>query len=217
MRICELNHVLEDGRGAYPGLPEPRFGALLTHEASRANYRGEAEFFLGKVEMAGNTGTYIDSPFHRYRDGVDLGGLPIERVANLPGVVLDGVDAGGRSVTVERGDLDLRGNAVLVRTGRDSMWGSDEYWESAPFLSPELVAALIESEAALVGVDFGNVDDTGDPARPVHTTLLGAGIPICENLCRLGALPPERFRFFAVPLRIAGCGSFPVRAFAIAP
>jgi kynurenine formamidase len=213
-RFIELSHVLENGTGAYPGLPEPVIGAHLDHDASRSRYGGKAEFYLGRVEMVTNVGTYLDSPFHRFRDGEDLAAIALERVAGLPGVVLDADASGGRSLSFPVDTAALSGRAVLVRTGTDRHWGTDAYKENGPFLSEGFVKALIRAKATLVGVDFLNVDDTSDPSRPVHTGLLRAGILIVENLTNLGALPFGDFLFSAVPLRIVRGASFPVRAFA---
>jgi len=214
MRFVELNHVLRDDMDPYPGLPRPVIGAVVSHEQSRSRYDNKAEFYLGRVDMPCNVGTYIDSPFHRYRDGADLSAIALERVAALQGVVLDAVDGGSRAVTVQAAAADLRGRAVLVRTGWDARFGSPGYWEPGPFLSAACVDLLISAKPTLVGVDFWNVDDTQDPARPAHTRLLGAGILIVEHMANLKALPPTGFRFYAVPLRIEKGASFPVRAFA---
>jgi kynurenine formamidase len=212
--FVELNHVLEDGMKAYPGLPSPRIGAFLDHEASRPHYANKAEFYLGRVDMVCNIGTYLDSPFHRYPDRDDLSQVPLERVAGIPGVVLHAVGSSDRSVAVDCGESDLHGRAVLIRTGWDERWGTDRYWEPGPYLAREFVDLLIRAGATLVGVDFWNVDDTMDPARPVHTRLLASNILIVEHLCHLSALPRTGFRFYAVPLRIIQGASFPVRAFA---
>lgn len=214
VKFVELNHVLEDGMRAYPGMPDPKIGAWMDHAATRPRYDHKAEFYLGQVEMVGNTGTYIDSPFHRFADREDLSQLPLEKVAGLPGIVLDGVPAADRAITLDCAEADLRGRAVLVRTGWDVRWGTDAYWELGPYLSAASLDLLIRAGAALVGVDFWNVDDTTDLARPAHTRLLDAGILVVEHLCNLSALPRLGFRFYAVPLRIVKGASFPVRAFA---
>jgi kynurenine formamidase len=213
-RLVELNHILEDGMTAYPGLPSPKIGAFLDHEASRSRYNNQAEFYLGKVEMVGNLGTYLDSPFHRYPDGLDLSQIPLEKVAGIPGIVLDGVVSTNRSITLQADSSELDGKAVLIRTGWDKRWGTEGYWKTGPFLSEKSIDLLIRSRVELVGVDFWNVDDTMDPARPVHTRLLASDILIVEHLCNLSALPRTGFTFYAVPLRIARGASFPVRAFA---
>ena len=215
--FVELNHPISDGMAAYPGLPAPRVGALVDHEASRSRYSGQAEFHLGRYELAGNTGTYIDSPFHSYRDGLDLSELPLHRLAGVPGVVLRPAAGSPRALVLQAREQDLRGRAVLVQTGWDRRWGSSSYWEPGPFLAHETVDLFVRSEPALVGVDFWNVDDTSDPARPAHTRLLAEGIPIVEHLCHLDALPASGFRFFALPLRLVGGSSFPVRAVAELP
>jgi arylformamidase len=213
-RFIELSHVIEDGAGAYPGLPQPSIGAHLDHEQSRSRYDGKAEFYLGRIETVTNVGTYIDSPFHRFRDGEDLAAVGLDRVADLSGIVLSADVAAGRAVGFSIKESELTGRAVLVRTGWDRFWGTDTYAKDAPFLAPDFVKLLIGAGAALVGVDFLNVDDTADPARPVHTALLKSGILIVENLTNLSGLPRDGFTFSAVPLRIKKGASFPVRAYA---
>ncbi len=213
-RFIDLSHPIEDGMNAYPGLPSPRIGAHLDHTTSRPHYDDKAGFYIGRVEMVGNVGTYIDSPFHRYPDREDLSRLPLERIAALPGLVADAAVAADRSVTIAQNDAALAGRAVLVRSGWDRRWGGAAYWEPGPYLSDALVTRLIEAGATLVGVDFWNVDDTENPARPAHTRLLDAGLPIVEHLCNLDALPESGFRFTAVAPPIVGGASFPVRAFA---
>jgi len=212
--FIELSHVIEDGMMAYPGLPRPKIGAFLDHQASRSRYKDQAEFYLGKVEMVCNLGTYLDSPFHRYRNGLDLSQIPLEKVAGIEGIVIDGIASKDRSILIHAKDEELKGRAVLIRTGWDKRWGTESYWEPGPYLSEDSIDLLIRSKASLVGVDFWNVDDTMNPSRPVHTNLLASNILIVEHLCNLSALPQTGFRFYAVPLRIVRGASFPVRAFA---
>ncbi|HEX9890986.1 MAG TPA: cyclase family protein [Actinomycetota bacterium] len=213
MRYVELSHPLQDGMEAYPGMGSVHVGPILDHEGSRDRYKGKAEFYLGRVEMPVNTGTYLDAPFHRLREGEDLADLPLSRLAGLPGVVarargaIDAVDIGLEPA-------DVRGKAVVVDTGWSERWGTPSYWEEMPYLSTASLDLLIEGKAAMVAVDFGNVDDTNDPVRPAHTRLLEAGILIVESLADPGALPDDGFRFFATPPRIVRGASFPVRAFA---
>jgi len=199
---------------AYPGLPGPRFSAIVDHEQSRSRYGNKSEFYLGMVEMPGNVGTYLDSPFHRYLNGSDLSQIPLERVAGLQGVVLDAGTLSERPVTIPCEEAQLRGKAVLIRTGWDRQWGTPRYWEPGPFLSSEMIELFVRAKPILVGVDFWNVDDTNDPARPAHTRLLAANILIVEHMCNLSSLPLSGFVFNAVPLRIVKGASFPVRAFA---
>jgi arylformamidase len=213
-KFVELSHVLEDGMRVYPGLPSPKIGAFLDHEASRTHYAGQAEFYLGRVDMVCNLGTYLDGPYHRHRDLSDLSQIPLERVAEVPGIVLDAAASPDRSIAHECSASELQGRAVLIRTGWDRRWGLDAYWEPGPFLADSFVDLLIRAGAILVGVDFWNVDNTEDPSRPAHTRLLAEGILIVEHLCNLSALPRTGFRFSAVPLRIVRGASFPVRAFA---
>jgi len=211
--IVDLSHPIADGMPVFPPLPSPRITALLDHAASRGRYGGQAEFHLALLELAGNTGTYIDSPFHRHRDGADLAAMPLEAVAGVPGIVVAGSMNENRSVDVDLGGRRAGGHAVLVATGWDRRWATPDYWRG-PYLSPTALDALVRAEPSLVGVDFANADDVDDLARPVHTALLRAGIPIVENLRRLDHLPPDGFRFFAAPPAIVGGSSFPVRAFA---
>jgi arylformamidase len=213
-KLIELNHILEDGMTPYPGLPRPKIGAYLDHRESRSRYNDQAEFYLGKVEMVCNLGTYIDSPFHRYPEGADLSQITLERVAGIPGIVLDGTVSLNRSITLKNDPSELRGRAVLIRTRWDERWGTESYWDPGPYLAKESIDLLICSKVLLVGVDFWNVDDTMDPGRPVHTRLLTSNILIVEHLCNLSVLPRTGFRFYAVPLRIVKGASFPVRAFA---
>jgi kynurenine formamidase len=213
-RLIDVSHAVEHGMVTYRGLPAPVVCDFLSREESRKHYAAGVEFHIGKVEMVANTGTYLDSPFHRYADGADLAGLPLERLADLDAVVLRQEGSrGGIDAAAFRG-LDVRGKAVLVHTGWDAHWRTERYFEGHPFLTAEAAARLREEGAVLVGIDSLNIDDTADPGRPVHSTLLRAGIPIVEHLTRLGQLPDAGFRFFAVPVKFRGMGTFPVRAFA---
>lgn len=211
--LHDLSHPIADGIGAYPGLPPPRIGPIVDHEGSRDRYEGKATFYLGRVEMSCNTGTYLDAPFHRYPEGQDLSALPLDRMAGLSGLTVEVADEPG-PVSLDLEPDEVAGRAVLVRTGRDRLWPEDPYWSNGPFLGEDAVDLLLEGGAALVGVDFANVDDVGDPARPAHTRLLEAGILIVENLRALGPLPRDGYRFSAAPLAVVGGASFPVRAFA---
>jgi arylformamidase len=210
-RLIDVSHTIEDGMVTYRGLPAPVVCDFLSRERSRRHYAPGVSFHIGKVEMVANTGTYLDSPFHRYPDGADLAGLPLECLAALEAVV---VRAEGRSIGAEafRG-LEVRGKAVLVHTGWDKHWRMESYFEGHPFLSADAAALLRDGGAELVGIDSLNIDDTADLARPVHSTLLRGGIPIVEHLTGLGQLPDAGFRFFAVPVKFKGMGTFPVRAF----
>jgi kynurenine formamidase len=216
-RIIDLSHPLVDGEQTYPWLPAPRVTELVSREASRLRYAAGTEFVIHAIEVTGNSGTYVDAPFHRYPIGADLAELPLARVANLPGIVIP-VGHLGRSIgpeTILELNGAVNGAAVLFRTGWDRLWGTSGYQADAPHLTREAAEALVERGAKLVGIDALNIDDTGDLTRPAHSVLLGAGIPIVENLCQPQLLPEGGFRFFAVPAAIRGCGAFPVRAFAL--
>ncbi len=216
MQLIDLSHTIEDGMITYKGLPAPVICDYLTREASRSHYSGGTEFYIGKIEMVANTGTYVDSPFHRYADGQDLAELPLTSLANLECVVVRAVERAQRGVTsADLRGLEVKGRAVIVHTGWDRHWRSDQYFEGHPYLTREAAEFLAEADAALVGIDSLNMDDTDDGTRPVHSTLLRAGIPIAEHLCGLGALPESGARFFAVPVKVKGLGTFPVRAFGV--
>jgi len=214
-RLIDLSHAIEHGLVTYRGLPAPEIGDWMTRDASRAKYAPGTTFQIGRISMIANTGTYIDAPFHRYETAPDVSGYSLEAVADLPGIVVHAA-AGGRAVDAGAfAQRDLRGRAVLVHTGWDANWATERYHSGHPFLTAAAAAALIAARPALVGIDSLNIDDDHDRARPVHTGLLGAGIAIVEHLTNLGDLPEAGFRFFAVPPRVKGIGSFPVRAFAI--
>jgi arylformamidase len=216
--LIDLSHTIEHEMITYRGLPGPVISDYLSREASHLRYAEGTEFQIGKIEMVANTGTYIDSPFHRYSDREDLAGLTLESIANLDGVLIRKVDSAARAITKK--DLEgreLNGKAVLIQTGWDKHWRTDHYADGEhPFVTEEGAQFLVDSGAALVGIDSFNIDDTATGLRPAHTVLLKAGIPIVEHLCRLNDLPETGFRFFSVPPKVRGMGSFSVRAFAIA-
>jgi kynurenine formamidase len=214
-RFVDLSHTIEDGMITYKGLPAPLICDHLSRAASRAIYGPGTEFQIGRIEMVGNTGTYIDSPYHRYADGDDVADFALDAIAARDGVVVR--VAGMRERAIERSafaPLDVRGKAVLVHTGWDRHWRTNPYFEGHPFLTADAATYLRDAGATLVGIDSLNIDDTAELTRPVHTTLLGAGIPIVEHLCNLESVPAQGFRFSAVPPKIRGIGTFPVRAFA---
>ena len=212
-RLIDLSHAIEDGLITYKGLPAPLICDHLSREASRANYDPGTEFQIGRIDMVGNTGTYLDTPVHRYADGEDLSEVGLDRVAGLCGIVVRAPDIQAVDADRFRG-LNLRGKAVLVHTGWARHWRTDAYFEDHPFLTETAAGLLVESGAALVGIDSHNIDDTRTRARPAHTLLLGAGIPICEHMRGLELLPDAGFRFTAAPPKIRAFGTFPVRAFA---
>jgi kynurenine formamidase len=214
-KFIELSHVIQDGMITYEGLPGPKIGDHLSREGSRQHYVNGTTFQIGKIEMVANTGTYIDAPFHRYREGKDLSQLDLASVADLDGVSLY-ADPATRGISPDlfKGK-DLKGKAVLIHTGWDRHWGTEPYFKDHPYLTRESAEYLKLEGAALVGIDSLNIDDNTDGTRPAHTILLGGGILIVEHLCNLDVLPDNGFKFFAVPAPVKGMGSFPVRAFAI--
>lgn len=212
--LVDVSHTVEHGMITYKGLPAPLICDFLSREQSRSVYAPGTEFHIGKIEMVANTGTYLDSPFHRYATGKDLSELPLERLANLEGIVIP-ADHGRAIDRAALKDHDLQGKAVLIRTGWDANWRTDQYFEGHPFLTKDAADYLVEAGVALVGIDSLNIDDTADLARPVHSALLAAEIPIVEHLRGLQQLPGDGFRFFAVPVKVKNFGTFPVRAFGL--
>jgi len=214
-RLIDLSHTIEDGMITYKGLPAPLICDHLSRVQSRQLYAPGTEFQIGKITMVSNTGTYLDSPFHRYADGADLAALRLQSLAGLEGVLIRVTGMAGKAIPREAFVAEnLRAKAVLVRTGWDRHWRTDRYFEGHPFLTAGAADYLRESGVALVGIDSYNIDDITDENRPVHTSLLGAGIPIVEHMRGLEQLPASGFRFSAVPPKILGMGTFPVRAFA---
>lgn len=219
-QFIDLSHTVEHGLITYKGLPAPVISDFLSREQSKELYSPGTEFQIGKIEMVANTGTYLDSPFHRFADGSDLSQLELTSLADLDGVVILCDQSQGQTQGREIGaeafaGVDVRGKAVLVQTGWDAHWQTEKYFDGHPFLNQAAAQLLASKQAALVGIDSYNIDDTAALDRPVHTLLLGAGIPIVEHMCNLKQLPTEGFKFFAVPVKVKGFGTFPVRAFGI--
>ena len=214
--IVDLSHVIEDGMTTYKGLPGPHICDFWEREGTAANYDDGSTFQIGRIDMIANTGTYLDSPFHRYAEGADLADLPLKSLADLPALVVR--RPWENSLAVEAAHFegrDVRGKAVLIHTGWDRHWRTDAYFGDHPFLTAGAAEWLVANGAALVGIDSCNIDNMHVRARPVHTILLGADIPICEHMTGLGRLPDEGFRFSAVPPKVRGMGTFPVRAYAV--
>jgi arylformamidase len=215
----DLNHVIVNGMTTYPGFPGPEIVPHLTREDSRKTYSPGTEFAIDRISMVGNTGTYVDSPYHRYADGTDLASLPLAALADLPAVVIR--TTGSRSRAIDVGAFvatNVVECAVLLHTGGDRNWGTPEYGQDAPYLTEAAANWLVDHRARLVGIDAVNIDDTSSGGhRPAHSILLAAGIPIVEHLTSLDQLPLTGARFTAVPPRIADFGTFPVRAYACLP
>lgn len=212
-KLIDLSHTIEDGLVTYKGLPAPIICDYLSREDSKKHYAEGTSFHIGKIEMCSNTGTYLDSPFHRYEEGKDLSEIKLESVASLEGVkvvVEDGATVIDKEVFL---NLEVKGKAVLVQTGWSRHWNTEQYYEGHPFLTEEAALYLRDKGAVLVGIDSYNIDDVRGGERPVHSTLLGAGILIVEHMCNLEEVPRQDFLFYAVPVKIKGFGTFPVRAF----
>lgn len=213
--LVDLSHTIRDGLVTYKGLPAPIICDYISREESRKRYAPGTEFQIGKIEMVSNTGTYLDTPFHRYAEGKDLAALTLDSLANLEAIVIRADYRNGLAVGPEFfANKEIRGRAVLVNTGWDEHWNTESYYDNHSYLTAEAADYLAQAGVRLVGIDSHNIDFTGTNSRPVHTTLLGAGILIVEHMTNLGQLPDEGFRFSAVPPKFEGVGTFPVRAFA---
>ena len=214
MPIADLSHTITDGLVTYPGLPAAKITDFMTREASREHYEPGTEFHIGRIEMVANTGTYLDTPAHRWEDGVDLAELPLESVAELPGIVIRSPGPDLDMTLVEDRD-DLEGAAVLFDTGWSEHWGTETYFPPGhPYVTEPLALALADAGVALVGIDSVNIDDIEHGSRPAHSILLAEGIPIVEHLTGLDGIPDDGFTFSAIPVKVKGLGTFPVRAYA---
>jgi kynurenine formamidase len=214
-KLIDLSHEVENGMITYKGLPAAIICDFLSREDSRKNYAEGTTFHIGKIEMVANTGTYVDSPFHRFADGTDLSELPLESLANLEGIVVQGEEF-GRAIPARAFEgVNLAGKALLIHTGWSRYWRTDQYFDGHPFLTKEAAQSLADSKVAFVGIDTYNIDDTTDRTRPAHTILLGNQIPICEHMCGLENLPESGFHFHAAPVKVKAFGTFPVRAYAV--
>jgi kynurenine formamidase len=213
-RLIDLSHTIEAGMVTYPGLPGPVISDHLSRQDSQSRYEPGTEFLIGRIDMIGNTGTYLDTPFHRFEDGFDLADLPLDDVVDLPGLCIEspGPELGPETID----GVDFAGRAVLFATGWDRHWSTDTYGDPRhPFVSAALAESLVHGGAVLVGIDSVNIDDTRGGGRPAHTGLLAAGIPVVEHLTGLGQLGGREFRFYAIPPKVRRFGTFPVRAFAV--
>ena len=214
-KLIDVSHTVEHGMITYKGLPAPVMSDHLSREESKTRYAPGTEFHIGKIEMVANTGTYLDSPFHRYARGKDLAALDLNSIANLDAIVVRCTNQAEISDQVFSG-IEVKDKAILVHTGWDKHWRTDEYSSgNHPFLNEAAATYLAKNGAVLVGIDSFNIDATRDGNRPAHSVLLGHDIPIVEHLCGLGELPDRVFKFFAVPVKVRQFGTFPVRAFAI--
>ncbi len=218
--MIDLSHTIDHGMTTYPGLPAPVICDYLSREASRSRYAEGVTFQIGRIDLIANTGTYLDTPFHRYEDGIDLAGLPLACVAGLPALRISFAPGSERAITRARldraiGNREIDGAAVLVHTGWDAHWRTEQYGGNNPFLGADACELLLERGVALAGIDSVNIDDIDDLSRPAHTLLLHRGVPIVEHLTNLASMPETGHRFYAVPPKIVGMGTFPVRAFAM--
>lgn len=214
-KYIDLSHTIENGMITYQGLPGPVISDFLSRKRSRERYESGTEFHVALIEMVSNTGTYIDTPFHRYEGGRDLADLQLDQLTDLEAVTVRANDLPDKGIgkSVFKG-YDLKGKAILVYTGFDQNWGTDKYYYDHPYLTREAAEYLADQSPVLVGIDTYNIDDINDLSRPAHSILLGKDILIIEHMCNLRELPEKGFTFTAVPQKIRGVGSFPVRAYA---
>lgn len=213
--FIDLSHTIEDGLITYRGLPAPVICDFWSREFSQAFYEEGTSFQIGKIEMVANTGTYLDTPFHRYEDGADLSEISLDQLALLPAILIHIPHR--LTLRIDQTffqNLDLAGKAVLVHTGWDEYWNTENYYQNHPFLTTDAAKFLVSQGVRLVGIDAHNIDDVSGKSRPVHSILLRNQILIVEHLCNLGRIPATPFSFTAVPPKIKGMGTFPVRAFA---
>ncbi len=215
-KLIDLSHTIEDGMITYKGLPAPLICDYLSHDDSKSLYE-DAEFQISTIEMVANSGTYIDCPFHRYRDGKDISQTPLEQFANLKGVMVKANYKDEIEIDVERfKGIDVANKAVLVQTNWSEHWQTDTYFENHPYLTESAACYLRDHGVKLVGIDSYNIDDTRSKRRPVHSVLLKEEILIVEHLCNLKSIPVDaEFTFNAVPPKIKGAGAYPVRAYAL--
>lgn len=215
-RFIEVSHAIVEGMKTFPGLPGPRSVLLFDHAGSSRVYKNQATFLIASLHLCGNTGTYVDSPYHRFPDAPDLAALPLEHLADLNYIVVDARSNAGRGIGPGAFEgLDVRDKAVLVYTGWDCHWASDDYFAPNPFLTGDAAQALADGGALFVGIDSVNIDDMSDLRRPAHTTLLGNGVTICEHMTNLGAAAAASGRLHAVPIAWQGGATFPVRAYIV--
>jgi arylformamidase len=214
-QLIDLSHTIENGLITYKGLPAPVICDYLSREDSKKFYEEGTSFQIGKIEMVSNTGTYIDCPFHRFEHGNDLNDTPLEQFAELTGIIFRVPFRERLSIDADLFDnFEIENKAVLIHTGWDSHWNTEKYYSDHPFLTENAARCLRDRKACLVGIDSHNIDDTRGNSRPVHTILLGNGILIVEHLCNLSSIPDEDFIFSAIPPKLKGVGTFPVRAMA---
>jgi arylformamidase len=213
--LIDVSHSVNDGMITYKGLPAPIICDYLTREASKKHYAEGTSFQIGVITMASNTGTYVDVPFHRYEDGKDLSEIALSSLANLDGIKITVPDH-IKEIGVEHfKNAKIKGKAVLIQTNWSQHWGKDQYFENYPYVNEEAALYLRDNGAVFVGIDTYNIDDTTGKSRPCHSILLHNEIPICEHMTGLSDLPNDNFKFFSVPVKIKGMGTFPVRAFGI--
>jgi len=215
-QLVDLSHTIAAGLVTCPGIPAPSVQPHLRRAESRSHYAEGTEFAIDVITLAGNTGTYLVSPYYRYPDGADLADLELETLVDLQIQLFRLTDVTERGIPASVFyDRALQGTAVLLHTGWDRHFGTPSYATGAPYLSGDGAAYLINAGVVLVGIDSINIDDAETSReRPALSLLLAAGVHVVEHLTNLASVPPTGARFTAVPPRVREFGTFPVRAFA---
>lgn len=225
MRFVELNHVITNGLISYPGMPPVEISALYTREQCGNTFGGQSAALLDFIKMVNISGTYIDSPYHRFENGYKICDIPLEKCFNLPAFVVDlglNTDEQGNPVfDVE--DMqkaldteDIHGGAVLLHSGHDKKFMTPAYAVKVPYCTPEAAQWLIDRGVYVVGIDTQLIDNFNDKSKGdrVHDTVLGAGSVICEDMKDLDLLPKKGARLYVIAPRVA-MASFPARVFAV--
>ena len=216
--IVDLSHPIRPDMQTYPGLDPPQLRTVISRSVSARRLDGGVAFEIEALTLVGNTGTYLDAPFHYHADRADIAELPLQRLVNVPIVMIRAVGLIAVHAELFGDPSRLWGAAVLVHTGWSRHWGTPRYLEfDNPYITADAVDQLIAANPAVVGIDSLNIDNPNDPRRPAHTGLLAADIPIIEHLTNLNAVPDQNARLIALPAPIKGMASFPVRAVAVRP
>lgn len=218
MQLIDLSQTIEPTMNLFsPTAPKPQLREWQTHEESaHSGHYEDCSCAMTEVTFVTSLGTYMDSPYHFDPDGGAIETLTLEQTV-LAGIVVDctHVDAREGIMPDVLAGYDIAGKAVLFRTDWSKYWNQPQYM-NFPYLTQETADTLVEGGAKLAGVDFLVIDDTTNPRRPVHVTLLKQSILIVENLTNLAHIPADTpFTFHASPVKFKGAAAFPVRAYAM--
>lgn len=214
----DLSHSIENGTVTYPGDPPALIELTLDRKlTSKLNGGGTTSGVeINTIKMVSTSGTYIDAPYHVFEDGKKIKDYPIEKLVNLPSIVVKIPENRNYFDVQDISGINVKGKAVLFFSGHDKFFMTPEYGKNAPYLTIELANILVEKGAIFVGIDsplIDNMEKQSELGIPVHYKLLGADIPICEDLANLELLPTDGFTITALPAKVA-LESFPARVFA---